>query len=177
MGSFTELKENKEFVKLHGNRQAILLCLQDIEAAFDTLPKEKPSIRAFTRLEKEIEEAVVQLTAIDMKIATWYVGQGGLVDDSSYAEYNWVKTKLLSEFDTKQDTYHELLKSKGLLPVIAAEEPVSQAELVAALKILAESTGKHAAATEKQALAAIQQHKLQFFLSLPLTQLDARVTP
>ncbi|MCP4267064.1 MAG: DUF1759 domain-containing protein, partial [Candidatus Brocadiaceae bacterium] len=61
------------------------------------------------------------------------------------------------------------LKSKGLLPVVATEEPVSQAELVAALKTLAESTGKHAAATEKQALAAIQYHKTPV---LPLPTFD-----
>ena len=169
MVSFAELKAEKEFVKLHGNREAILLCLEDVKAALDTLPTEKPSIRAFTKLEKEIEEEVVQLTAIDKKIATWYVGQGGLINDSSYAEYNWVKTKLLSDLTAKRDTYHELLKSKGLLPVVATEEPVSQAELVAALKTLAESTGKHAAAAEKQALAAIQHHKTPV---LPLPTFD-----
>ncbi|MCP4238905.1 MAG: hypothetical protein GY770_35940, partial [Aestuariibacter sp.] len=160
MVSFAELKAEKEFVKLHGNREAILSCLENVEAALDTLPTDKPSIRAFAKLEKEIEDEVVQLRAIDKKIHTWYVGQGGLRNDSSYIEYNLVKTKLLSKLAAKQDTYHELLKSKGLLPVVATEEPVSQAELVAALKTLAESTGKHAAATEKQALAAIQYHKI-----------------
>ncbi|MCP4273792.1 MAG: hypothetical protein GY781_17860, partial [Gammaproteobacteria bacterium] len=154
MVSFAELKAEKEFVKLHGNRQAILSCLQDVEAALDALPTEKPSSRAFAELEREVGEEVVQLTAIDKKIATWYVGQGGLINDSSYAEYKSVKTKILSGLTAKRDAYHELLMSKDLLPVVATEEPVSQAELVAALKTLAESTGKHAAATEKQALAA-----------------------
>ncbi len=93
MVSFAELKDEKEFVKLHGNRQAILSCLQDVEAALDTLPTEKPSSRAFAELEREVGEEVVQLTAIDKKIATWYVGQGGLINDSSYAEYKSVKPK------------------------------------------------------------------------------------
>ncbi len=110
MVSFAELKDEKEFVKLHGNRQAILSCLLNVEAALDNLPTDKPSIRAFSKLEKEIEEEVVQLTVIDKKITAWYVGQGGLRNDSSYTEYNLVKTKLLSKLAAKQDTYHELLK-------------------------------------------------------------------
>ena len=71
MATFDELQENKEFIKLDGNREAILSCLEDAKSALETLPTDKPSLRAFAKIEKGIDEEVVQLAAIDKKIATW----------------------------------------------------------------------------------------------------------
>ena len=75
MATFTELKENKDFIKLDCHRASILLCLEDAKAVLETLPTDKPSLRAFDKLEKKIDAEVDQLEAVDKKIASWYTGK------------------------------------------------------------------------------------------------------
>ena len=76
MAIFTELKEDKDFIKLNCHKASILLCLEEAKAVLETLPTDKPSLRAFDKLIKEIDAEVDQLKAVDKKIASWYRGQG-----------------------------------------------------------------------------------------------------
>ena len=46
MAIFTELKEDKDFIKLNCHKASILLCLEEAKAVLETLPTDKPSLRA-----------------------------------------------------------------------------------------------------------------------------------
>ena len=160
MATFAELKEQADFIKLDGQRYSVISCLNKLKSSMVALPTDKPSLRSFNRLEKAIDEELANLTAIDKKIAQWFITKGGEELDSDFADYEKKSVTILTALEAAQNSYHDLIESKGLLkPEPAAPPPVGQADLVEALKVLAESSGRHAAATEQQAKAILQHHR------------------
>ena len=160
MATFAELKDHAEFIKLYGQRCSVVSCLNTLKESMKALPTEKPSLRSFNKLEKAIEDELVNFTAINKKIANWFITKGGQMLDSDFVEYEKESVTILTALEAAQNSYHDLIESKGLLkPEPAAPPPVGQADLVEALKVLAESSGRHAAATEQQAKAILQHHR------------------
>ena len=126
----------------------------------EKLPKDPPSLHSFTRNEAKIDSWLEHLEKADAAVSDYFSEAGGsILEDKEFHAYCDTATDITGEVEILRESYRELLKDKGLLGPVAAPDPVSQKELVAALKTLAESSGRHATATEKQALASIQHHK------------------
>ena len=89
-------------------------------------------------------------------VSDYFTTSGGdTLNDEDFHQYRNTASTLTGEIEIIRKSYYELLESKGLLaPPISVQDPASQTELLSALKALADSSGTHAAATEKLALAA-----------------------
>ena len=160
MTSFVEIKDNKEFLPLNSKRDVALVNLTRLKENLDKLPKDKPSVRSFERYEAKIESLLESLENASDAITDYFSNSGGdPLNDEEFHQYCNIATTLTGNIEIIREGYFDLLKSKGLLaPPVSAQDP-SCPELLSALKALADSSGKHADATEKQALAAIQSHK------------------
>ena len=160
MATFAEVKESKDFLALNKKRDAALVQLTRLRKTLEKLPKDPPSLHSFTRNEAKIDSWLEHLEKADAAVSEYFSEVGGsTLEDKEFHAYCDAATDITGEVEILREGYRELLKDKGLLGPAVAPDPVSQKELVAALKTLAESSGRHATATEKQALAAIQHHK------------------
>ena len=159
MIKFDSLSSEKEFLVLHGKRSAALVNLTNLKNALEALPKDNPSIRSFERIEAKIDNRVEQSENATIAVSSYFGRMGGdALNDSSFIEYCNVETNIIGEIEFLRESYHELIKNKGLLQ--PATPPVLQADLVEALKSLADSTGKHAEATQAQTKASLHHHKV-----------------
>ena len=148
MTTFESLSKEPEFIKLNAKRDASLDALIIHNESLNALDREKPSLRAFQRLESNVDEDLKLLKVASNAVAAWFSKHGGdLLNDSDYKAYRVKAVKILNELEIVREDYHDLLKDKGCLNIEQPKPEVSQSDLVVALKTLADSTGKHAEAT------------------------------
>ena len=158
MTKFDSLSEVKEFLAIDAKRSAALVQLTKLKKALEELPKDNPSLRSFERIETKIENKIDQLEVASEAVSTYFRKSGGdPLNDAGFDHYCDTETSIIGEIEILREGYHELLKNKGLLQ--PATPPVFQADLVQALKSLADSTGEQAKATQAQANAALHHHK------------------
>ena len=55
MSKFNSLSIEKDFLACHSKRSAVLVELQNLKKSLEGLPKDKPSLRAFERIEARVE--------------------------------------------------------------------------------------------------------------------------
>ena len=67
--AFKDLKLESEFMKLDSQREAVLACLDGLKDAVDALPKDKLSMRQFSKLETNIENEIANLQTLEKEIA------------------------------------------------------------------------------------------------------------
>ena len=82
------------------------------------------------------------------------------MEDPGYKAYRVKAVKIYNKLEIDRENYYDLLKEKGLLNIVPPKPEVTQADLVEAVKSLADSTGKHASATEAQAKAVLHHHQM-----------------
>ena len=159
MTTFEILSKEPEFVKLDAKRGASLDALIVHNESLNALDREKPSSRAFQRLEGNIDEDLKLFKVASNAVAAWFIKHGGdHLNDSDYKAYRVKAVKILNELEIVREDYHDLLKDKGLLEIAAPKHELTHADLVQAVKSLADSTGKHASATEAQTKANLLGH-------------------
>ena len=117
----------------------------------EALPKDRPSVRSFERIETKIDGKLEELCVACEAVTSYFIRMGGdPLADSSFENYCDIATNITGEIEILIEGYHDVIKSKGLLQPVAT--PVSQTELVNAIKTLAESTGKHVTAPRSKLL-------------------------
>ena len=159
MSKFDSLSGEKEFLVVHAKRSAVLVELHNLKKSLESLPKENPSLRSFERIESRVDNIVDRLQTASEAVTAYFCKVGGdPLNDSGYDGYCDSATNVIGEVEILRDSYHDLLKNKGLLQ--PTKPPVLQADLVEALKSLADSTGEQAKATQAQANAALHHHKV-----------------
>ena len=141
MSKFDSLSSEKDFLALHAKRAAVLVELQNLKKSLEGLPKENPSVRSFERIEVRVENERDLLESASKAVTSYFCKVGGdPLNDAGYDNYCDTATNIIGEIEILRDSYNDLLKNKGLLQ--PATPPVLQADLVQALKSLADSTGK-----------------------------------
>ena len=162
MPSFKDLKDNKDFITLDAKRTAVLLELKKLKVNLEKLPREKPSIRSYERCNSNIDTELDRLKTASAAVSDYFASIGvDSLDDEEFLNYMNIETTLTGEMEIIRDSYFELLKSHGHFPPTPApaappEEMVTKADLIDALKGLAQS---HISVAEKQASAAETQAK------------------
>ena len=135
--------------------------LTKLKNALEALNCYNPSHEAFERITARIDGRLEQLELATEAVSAYFSKMGGdPLNDSSFIEYCNIETNIIGEIEILREGYHDLLKEKGLLDVVPPKPEVTQADLVEAVKSLAESTGKHASATEAQAKAVLHHHSM-----------------
>ena len=151
MSNFDSLASEKEYVQLNSKRSAALVRLTNLKKSLEALPRDKPSLNAFERITARIDGRVEQLEIATEAVSAYFSKMGGdPLNDSSFIEYCNIETNIIGEIEILRESYHDLLKNKGLLNIAVPKHELSHADLVDAVKSLADSTGKHASATEAQ---------------------------
>ena len=88
MSTFESLSKESEFIKLDAKRAASLDALIDHSETLIALDQEKPSLRAFQRLEGKIDEQIQILEAASNAVAAWFTKNGGdNLNDTGYKAY------------------------------------------------------------------------------------------
>ena len=153
MSAFDSFSENPDFVKLNSKRDAVLFELVSLKESIEALDKEKPTLRAFQRLEGKIDENIADLEAANKTVAAWFSKNGGdVLNDTGYKSYRVKAVKIINEVELAREAYHELLDSKGLLK----PEPAATPELLDILKTLSDA---QKVSTETQRSALDTQNK------------------
>ena len=161
MSKFDSLAGEKEFLHLNGKRSAALVELSKLKKALEALPKDNPPVRSFERIQARVESERDLLQNASKAISSYFCKMGGdPLNDSGFDDYCDTETNIIGEIEILRESYHDLLKVKGLLVSVPPKPEVTQSELIKAMETLAASTGKHAAATEAQAKAALHHHKV-----------------
>ena len=161
MSKFDSLSSEKEFLAVHAKRSAVLVELQNLKKSLEALPKDNPSLRSFERIEARVDTIVDRLQTASEAVTSYFCKVGGdPLNDSGYDGYCESATNVIGEVEILRDSYHDLLKAKNLLNIVQPKPEVSQKDLVEALKSLADSTGKHAEATQAQTKASLHHHKV-----------------
>ena len=160
MSKFESLSSEKEFLHLNGKRSAALVELSKLKKGLEALSKDSPSMRSFERIENRIESIVDRLQTASEAVSSYFCKMGGdPLNDSGFDNYCDTETNIIGEIEILRESYHDLLKAKNLLNIVQPKPEVSQKDLVEALKSLADSTGKHAEATQAQTKASLHHHK------------------
>ena len=151
MLKFNSISKEKEFLALDAKRLAILGQLSGLKKALET-SRQKPSLRSFQRIEAKVDNQLDQLATASMATSAYFAKAGGdPLNDPGFQSYCDTETNIMGELQILRESYNDILKSKGMLQ--PAADPVSLTELVSAMKTLAESSQRHAA-------AALHHHKL-----------------
>ena len=156
MPSFKDLKDDKDFITLDVKRTASLLDLKKLKVNFQNLPQKKPSIRSYERYNSSVDTVLDKLETASTAVSDYFASIGAdSLDDEEFLNYMNIETTLVGEVEILRDSYFELLKSHGHFappaPPAPSEDVVTKADLIDALKGLAES---QIAAAERQAVAA-----------------------
>ena len=143
MSLFKDIKENKEFLPLHAKRTAILTSLSNIKVTLEK-SKETPTLVSFERNEAKLNSKLEQLETASEAVSEYFCTLGGdHSNDSDFLDYRNEETTLTGELEILRSSYHELLKSRGHFappaPAAPPEEMVTKADLIDALKGLAQS--------------------------------------
>ena len=72
MSTFESLSKEAEFIKLDAKRAASLVALIDHNESLNELDQEKPSVRAFHRIEGKIDDQIIVYEAASNAVATWF---------------------------------------------------------------------------------------------------------
>ena len=113
---FNSLSEEKEFVALHAKRSTILANLSNLKKSLDGLCKDNPVLRSFERIETKIDRKMEQLEAASDAVCSYFTKMGGdPLNDSEYDQYCDVATNLIGEIEILRESYHDILKAKGLI--------------------------------------------------------------
>ena len=161
MTKFDSLSGEKEFLALHAKSSGVLVELQRLKKSLEALPKDNPSVRSFERIEIRVEKERDLLESTSKAVTSYFCKVGGdPLKDSGYDNYCDIATNIIGEIEILRESYHDLLKNKGLLVIAAPKHELSHTDLVQAVKSLADSTGKHASATEAQTKASLLGHKI-----------------
>ena len=129
MSKFDSLAGEKEYLQLNSKRSAALVWLSNLKKALEALPRDKPSLDAFERITPRIDGRVEQLEIATEAVSAYFSKMGGdPLNDSSFIEYCNIETNISEEIEILRESYHDLLKNKGLLQ--PATPPVFQADLV-----------------------------------------------
>ena len=159
MSKFSSISKEKDFLALDAKRASALVQLSHLLKALENISKDRPSLRTFERIEAKIDNEVDELEIASKAVSAYFVNKGGdPMDDTDFDTYCDTATNITGQVEILRESVYDNLKAKGLLQ--PAAEPPSQAELLEAIKSLAESAGQQATATEKQALAALHHHKV-----------------
>ena len=79
------LSKESEFIKLDAKRGASLDTLTDHNEAINALDQEKPSVRAFQRLEVKIDDQIKVFEVASNAVAAWFTKNGGdNLNDTGY---------------------------------------------------------------------------------------------
>ena len=159
MSDFSSISQEKDFLALDAKRGAAIVQLSQLLKALENISKDRPSLRTFESIEAKIDNEVDELEIASKAVSAYFVNKGGdPMDDTDFDTYCDTATNITGQVEILREGVYDNLKAKGLLQ--SAAEPPSQAELLEAIKSLAESAGQQATATEKQALAALHHHKV-----------------
>ena len=156
MSQFKDIKDSKDFLPLHAKRTSILVQLTKLKENLEKLKdKETPNAVTFERNEAKIDSYLSQLDIASIAISDYFSAAGGdALKDVDFLSYQDEETTITGEIEILREYHIELLKSHNLLaPSAPPEETVTQSSLLEALKVLAESTGRHASMAEKPAEA------------------------
>ena len=133
MAKFDSLSEEKEFVALDAKRCTILANLSKLKKSLEGLCKDNPVLRSFERIETKIECKMEQLEAASDAVCSYFKKKGGdPLNDSEYDQYCDIETNLTGEIEILRESYHDILKAKGLIQ--PAAPLVGQSDLIDALK-------------------------------------------
>ena len=160
MSLFKDIKDSKDFLALDAKRASVLTTLSKLKTNLEK-SKENPTLVLFERNEAKLDSKLDQLESVSEVVAEYFRSLGGdTFNDNDFIEYLNAETSLTGEIEILRSSYHELLKSQNLLqppaPAAPPEEMVTKADLIDALKGLAQS---HISVAEKQANAAETQAK------------------
>ena len=73
-------------------------------------------MRAFHRLEGNIDEELKLFKVASNAVAAWFTKNGGdNLNDSGYKAYRVKAVKIINDLEIARENHHDLLKSKGLL--------------------------------------------------------------
>ena len=108
MSTFESLSKEPEFVKLDAKRASSLVALIVHNESLRELDQEKPSLRAFQRLEGKIDEQIKVFEVASNAVTAWFTKNGGdYLNDSGYKDY-WVKAvKILNELELVREDYYD----------------------------------------------------------------------
>ena len=116
MSKFDSLASEKEFLHLNGKRSGVLVELQNLKKSLENLPKENPSVRSFERIEVRVEKERDLLESASKAVTSYFCKMGGdPLNDSGYDHYCDTGTNIIGEIEILRESYHELIKNKGLL--------------------------------------------------------------
>ena len=73
MTTFESLSKEPEFIKLNAKRDASLDALIIHNESLNALDREKPSLRAFQRLEVKIDDQIKVLEGATNAVAAWFI--------------------------------------------------------------------------------------------------------
>ena len=93
MSTFEALSKEPDFIKLDAKRGASLDTLSDHIESLKVLDVEKPSLRAFQRLEAKIDDQIKVFEVATNAVSTWFIKNGGdRLNNSDYrAGLTWYK--------------------------------------------------------------------------------------
>ena len=159
MAKFNSLSEEKEFKALNAKRDASLVELSKLKKSLEALSKDKPSLRSLERIESKIDSSVERLQDASEAVSSYFSKMGGNpLNDIGYDQYCDVETNIKGDIEIIRESYHDILKTKGLIQPAAPQ--VEQSDLINALKTLAECSSKQATATADQAKSMLLHHKV-----------------
>lgn len=150
MDTFTDLKQQSDFIKSDSQRYSIISCLGGMKSSLNKLHSDRLSLRSFNKLEKAIENEIVNLTAVDKKIAAWFRSKGGDLEDSEFVKYRDESTSIQTELETALDAYHDLLSKANLIPIPKQEKAEMSPDLVGILQSLSDTQKSTAEAVNKR---------------------------
>ena len=160
MSQFKDIQETKDFLSLNAKRASALTKLSNLKVTFGK-SKESPSLLSFQRNEAKLDSILEQLENTSAAVVQYFSALGGdTVGDGDFISYMSEESSLIGEVEVLLSSFHELLKSQNLFeppaPIAPLQETVTQAGLLEALKVLAQS---QTSAAETQAKALIKHFK------------------
>ena len=113
MSTFESLSKEPEFIKLDAKRGASLEALVVHNESLNALDREKPTLRAFQRLEVKIDDQIKVLEGASNVLVAWFIKHGGdTLNDPGYKDYRVKAVKILNELEVVREDYHNMLKTR-----------------------------------------------------------------
>ena len=134
---FASLSNEKDFLALDAKRLTVLVELSVQKKALEALSRERPSVRSFERIEARIESGLDNLQTANGAVTSYFRKVGGdPLNDTGFDNYQDTATNITGEIEILRESYHELLKSKGLLVREAKRQTLRINEIYSHSKLL-----------------------------------------
>ena len=111
MSKFSSISKKKDFMALDAKRGAALVQLAKQSKALEKLSKDRPSLRSFQRIEKEIDGMLDTLKVASMEVSQYFINEGGdPMDDSGFDNYCDAETNITGEVEILRESFRDVLK-------------------------------------------------------------------